>query len=175
MQKKISDRLLEEIHVRDLLPHRPPMILIDDLLRVTDVSLTAAAKVSAEGHFSVSNAPSIVSAPAYALECMAQAIAAWNGYRCLRAGRPVRIGLILGVRDFKSSTSCIRAGTELKIDADRLVETSDGIGVFDCTVESPNSRQSARLTVLSVDRLADIELRTHAGSSRLPDMSAETR
>lgn len=160
MQQKITDAPLAGIQLRDLLPHRPPMILIDELLRLTVDSVTALATVPGDGHFALPEAPSMVPASVYVVECMAQAVAAWDGYWRLSAGRPIGVGLILGVRDFNSSASYIGAGAELKIDADRLMQMDDGIAVFDCVAECTAARQKGRLTVLSVDRLADVEQRS---------------
>lgn len=147
----------QQMLVEDLLPHREPMVLIDRLLVATEKTLHAVARVPEQGLFEVPSRPGSVLAAAFGLEAMAQAIAAWDGYWCLIAGQPIRVGLILGVRDFRSSAATFAAGTQLQISAEIVIQTDDGVGVFDCVIDAGPVTQSARLTVLTVRDLEDIQ------------------
>ena len=99
------------------------MILIDRLCRADDHGLMAQTRVPADSLFDHPEREGWVSAPAYGLECMAQSIAAWDGFRRLQNGQAVRMGLILGARDFRSTQAEFAAGTHLQIVADIVMQS----------------------------------------------------
>ncbi|MDA1075916.1 MAG: 3-hydroxylacyl-ACP dehydratase [Proteobacteria bacterium] len=146
----------EQIPIEDLLPHRAPMLLLTGLLSASPTQLRASATVPESGLFELPLQPGCVSAAAFGLECMAQAIAAWDGYFCCVTQQPIRTGLILGARDFHSAHATFAAGTYLQISADLVMQTDEGIGVFDCTINAGAVMQTARLTVLTVSDLEEV-------------------
>jgi predicted hotdog family 3-hydroxylacyl-ACP dehydratase len=127
----------------ELLPHSGAMMLLDRIIEVGDEHLRAAACVRAQCPLS---RPGDTGLPAFAgLEFMAQAAAAWAGYRELAAGRSVRPGLLLGTRRFDSSQPWLSEGLALDIHIERMLEDESGIGAFDCRIEAPGLRQQARI------------------------------
>ncbi|GAB2179347.1 ApeP family dehydratase [Dongia sp. agr-C8] len=112
-----------------LLPHAPPMLLLDEVLGWNAERIVAGVTVRPDAMFLEDQG-----LPAHvAIEWMAQTCGAWVGVQALEAGRPVRIGFLLGTRDFKSCIARYQIGDRIAVTAG--VVLSDGqMAVFDCTV-----------------------------------------
>jgi predicted hotdog family 3-hydroxylacyl-ACP dehydratase len=116
--------------ITELLPHRPPMILLDAVSAYDEGSLVAAVTITASSLFLAGGSvPSHV-----ALEYMAQACGAHVGILALERGDPVRIGFMLGTRDFVSFVPGFAIGETLSVIA-TLVFNEGQMGAFDCRVD----------------------------------------
>ena len=97
------------VPIEQLLPQRPPMLLLSRLLSCTATDGTAEALL-APGHlFSL---PDDTIHPAAFVELMAQAYAAVHGYRDHLAGKAPRIGYLAGVTQ-ASVLGAARIGDQL--------------------------------------------------------------
>src|SRR4051812_987193 len=81
--------------VAALLPHRPPMLLLDEVCAVAQAGLTCRAVVRATSLFVREGQAHVV----LALEYMAQTVAAFVGLRALARGEPIRVGYLVGSRE----------------------------------------------------------------------------
>lgn len=77
----------------ELLPHRPPMLLVETLLARQGGRATVRA-VLPEAGIAIAAGRLL---PEYLIELIAQAAAASSGYDALSAGRPPRGGMLAGV------------------------------------------------------------------------------
>lgn len=130
--------------IEQILPHAPPMILIDEVLTCEGNSLDAAVTIHPDRpFFRATGMPAHV-----AIEYMAQACGAFVGIEAVRAGRHPQIGLLLGTRNFTAARRWFRIGERLRVRV-KLVYRTDGMGVFECLVEGPagETLASATLTV----------------------------
>ncbi len=128
-----------------LLPHAGPMVLLDEVLAVGNETVRAAATVRRDGLFAD---PRGFGVPAWVgMEYLAQAIAAWSGFHERARGCPVHPGFLVGARSFHSSVGTIPYGVVLTVDAERLMEDGEGIGVFDGRVTGAGVEQTVRLKV----------------------------
>ncbi len=128
----------------ELLPHAPPMVLLDTVLEWNDDGVTVGLTVRADDRFFQSGR----GIPAHlGIEWMAQACGVFSGLKARSEGRPISLGLLLGTRDFRAARSWWRDREEIRVTA-RLVYENDGTGVFDCRVFSTNGAElaAARLT-----------------------------
>lgn len=128
-----------------LLAHAGPMLLLDEVLAIGDETIRAVATVRRDGLFAgphESGIPSWVG-----MEYLAQAIAAWSGFHEQARGRAVQPGFLVGARTFHSSVGTIPYGAELTVEAERLMEDGEGIGVFDGRVTGASVEQTVRLKV----------------------------
>ena len=142
-----------DAHVADLVPHSGEIVLLDQVLEVTEASLRASTTVRADGLFNVNDHD----VPAFiGVEYMAQSIAAWAGWHGQRAGGAIKPGLLLGVREFSSNQANFVVGDTVQISVDRVLEMENGLAVFDGLIEGDNINITARLSVLTVDSLAEI-------------------
>ncbi|HKY91719.1 MAG TPA: hypothetical protein VJM11_11800 [Nevskiaceae bacterium] len=76
------------------------------------------------------------------IEWMAQAACAFAGIEQLRAGRPTRIGLLLGTRRYEASVPYFTLGQRLTVTTRLILRDADDLGVFDCRIEE-NARELA--------------------------------
>ena len=113
------------------LPHEGAAVLLDEVWVVDAQSTRGIATVRADTPL----AQASDGWPAwFAIELMAQVVAASAGLREPRAdGRP-RLGLLLGVRAFECHCQRFDLGTRLIIQALESTRDDRGMGVFDCSI-----------------------------------------
>lgn len=116
--------------LEDLLPHRPPMILLDDVVDWDENSLTSILQIRAAIPFFKENEGV---AAHVAIEWMAQTCAAYAGMQDLLRGEKIRLGLLLGTRNFQALVPWFRIGENLMINV-VLSYRDDTVGVFDCSI-----------------------------------------
>ncbi len=127
-----------------LLPHARPMILLDEAVGWDETRLVATVTVRSGSPFFETGKGM---AAHVAIEWMAQACGAFVGAEALERGGPVRLGLLLGTRDFKAAVSWFSEGQRLTVSA-ALVYRDGEMGVFDCVVAADGAeRAKAQLTV----------------------------
>jgi len=116
--------------IEALLAHRPPMLLIDNVVGYDDASLLASVTITeASLLLGPHGVPGHV-----AIEYMAQACGAFAGAIALDGGMPVKIGFLLGTRMCRVSTLWFLIGDRLLISAS-LVFRDEQMAVFDCKIE----------------------------------------
>lgn len=114
--------------VEQVLPHAPPMVLLDELIDYGNEALTAAVTIRNDSLFLQSEGvPSYV-----AIEYMAQAVAAYGGVEALNEHRPVRIGYLLGTRNFASKVPFFRVGDRLIVRVSVIYV--DALSSFACQI-----------------------------------------
>jgi len=118
--------------VEQLLPHSAPMIFIDHLTKVDSESAESVTRFSADHIIAIEQG-----VPAYAgLEVMAQTIAAWAGYHDLKAGREVKVGFLLGSRNYKVSRPFFNIGESLTARIRLQFQADNGLSSFQCVIEA---------------------------------------
>jgi len=97
--------------LEQLLPHRPPMILIDQLVAVSGQGGTCEVTVTSHSMFlEASGVPAFVG-----IEYMAQSVAAYGGYQSYLANEPIAVGLLLGTRRLELYCQFFELGQTLRI------------------------------------------------------------
>ena len=127
-----------------LLPHAPPMVLLDTVLPTGPNAVSARLTVRAEDRFARAGH----GVPAHvALEWMAQVCGVFAGRLAMAEGRPIRLGLLLGTRRFRAARPWFAVGEHLTVKAELVLQEA-GMGVFDCTVHDADGawRAAAQLT-----------------------------
>ncbi len=114
----------------ELLPHRPPMVLLDAILGYDENSLQAAVTVSDASLFLEPDGVPVH----IGLEYMAQACGAYAGARARDRGEPVRIGFVLGTRQYRAHVPCFRRGERLAVSVSLLYQ-DEQMGAFDCRID----------------------------------------
>ena len=116
--------------IEALLPHARPMILIDRVVDFDPNFIEAELTVRPDMPFFE---PGKGVAAHIGLEWMAQACAAYVGLEALLANQTVRIGFLLGTRNFAAKVRWFAAGETPRVRAD-LVFRDGETGVFDCAI-----------------------------------------
>ena len=113
----------------EIIPHQGDSVLIDRVREIDAKRLLATMVVRSGTAFSDSSG----CLPAWiGPEIIAQAISAKSSLKCLRdKGRPASIGLLLGVRDFRSSVAVFHPGESLEIEVIESLDDGEGRAVFD--------------------------------------------
>ena len=93
----------------EILPHRPPMLLLDAMTAIEVQSVTCSATVRAGAPFVAGGRASSL----LAVEYFAQAVAAMFAYKARGGDAGPFRGLLLGVRDLELEVSHLRVGDEL--------------------------------------------------------------
>ena len=118
----------------DLLPHRPPMVLIDEVESFDFENKRLVARVTItekQLFYTAGGVPNWV-----AIEYMAQAAAALVGYhdKHLAPDLPVRPGLMLGTRKLDLKLARFAAGKTYRIVAENVFNDADAAS-FACSIE----------------------------------------
>ena len=114
----------------ELVPHRPPMLLLDAVEGYDAASLAARLTIGPETEFLQAEG-----VPAHiGLEYMAQACAAFAGAVARGSGAPPRLGFLLGARRFVMHRPWFRPGETLRVSV-TLVYRDEAMGSFGGRIE----------------------------------------
>ncbi len=116
--------------IEALLPHAHPMILLERVTGWDEMAIETTLVVRARTPFFE---PGRGIAAHIAIEWMAQSCGAFIGLEALAQARPVRVGFLLGTRNFAAERTWFRENEAVSIRAE-LVFRDGETGVFDCTV-----------------------------------------
>lgn len=123
----------------ELLPHAPPMVLLDRVLEWGEESISAALTIGPATPFLDPDR----GVPAHVgLEWMAQTCGLFAGIESKAKGEPVRLGFLLGSRRYKACRSFFPEGESLTVTA-QLVLREGGMAVFDCRILAANGSEQA--------------------------------
>ena len=116
--------------IADLLPHAPPMILLDQVLGVDAQAVAAVVTIRSDHPFIAAEGVPVQ----VGIELMAQVCGAYAGANALAAGDPVKLGFLLGTRRYQAYDDWLRLGDRLEVRAS-LTFRDEEMGVFDCRIE----------------------------------------
>jgi predicted hotdog family 3-hydroxylacyl-ACP dehydratase len=143
---------LPPYRIEELLPHARPMILLDEVTGMGEGGLSAELTVRPDTPFFESGR----GVPAYvAIEWMAQACGAFVGVTALEAGQPVRLGLLLGTRNFRATVPWFLEGERLIVLAAPVFMNAE-MGAFDCRVSRAASDVELATASLTLYRPDDV-------------------
>ena len=134
------------IPLDELLPHRPPMVLIDAVESFDAEARRLVARVTIGENqlfFDGKGVPNWV-----AIEYMAQTAAALVGYydRHVAPGQPARPGLLLGTRKLDLKLERFEAGRKYRISAENAFSDSDAAS-FVCSIEDDSGATVATANI----------------------------
>lgn len=115
--------------IAELLPHRPPMLLLDELVEHAPGRARCRVRLRPDSPFMEDGRVRAV----VAIEYMGQAAAACAGLAARQGGRPPAPALLLGTRQLTLAVGHFAAGDELVVEAERRAE-DDRISSFRCAV-----------------------------------------
>ncbi len=131
----------------EILPHNPPMILLDRVEEASDEEATCSLTLAPGSPFvEQGSVPAVV-----ATEYMAQSVAAYAGVKAHRKGDPVRAGYVIGAQTIDLAVDSFWVAQTLVIHA-RRIWGDDSLGKFECSVTCDGDRVAeAVLTVFQGD------------------------
>ena len=110
--------------IEELVPHARPALLLDRVVEWRGDVLVTATRIREDNPYCVAGRVGAW----VGVELIAQSIAALAGLEARRAGRPVRIGFLLGTRRYRSSVGWFALGDALTIEVSREFQSDDGLG-----------------------------------------------
>ncbi|MFK3704274.1 putative hotdog family 3-hydroxylacyl-ACP dehydratase [Raoultella sp. BIGb0138] len=120
----------------DYLPHDAPMLLLEEVLDVTDETAICQVKVAAGGVLAPFLDANGDLPGWFALELMAQTIGVWSGWHRRRRGQSsIALGMVLGARELVCAAGVLPAGKTLTIAVSLLMQ-DERFGSFECTLRS---------------------------------------
>jgi predicted hotdog family 3-hydroxylacyl-ACP dehydratase len=121
--------------IEKLLPHNAPMILIDKMIDVDELTVQCEVTITEQSLFFDEDDQGV--AGWVGLEYMAQTIGAWSGFHNLQKGCASPIGFLLGSRRYQSDSPLFVKGMTLHIFGEQLLE-DNGMAVFRCEIKENN-------------------------------------
>ena len=142
--------------IEHLLPHRPPMILLDRMVEAMEKGSTCEVTIGPQTLFLES-----AGVPAFVgLEYMAQAVAAYGGYQSYLAGEPIAVGLLLGTPQLKTYCQFFDRGQTLKIQVTHVWGHHE-LMQFHCTIQEAMTGKLLQEADLNVFKPNDLQLYLH--------------
>lgn len=114
------------VPISELLPHAPPMVLLDRVLEAGGEHLIAGLTIRADSEFCREGRVGAW----VGIEYMAQAVAAWSGWQARLRGEPVRVGFLLGTRRFEALIPEYAMGDCLEVYVEREFQADNGLARF---------------------------------------------
>lgn len=138
--------------IKELVPHSGPMLLLDKVVAFDAEALCAEVAIMPSSTFCDGQAVGAW----IGIEYMAQAIAAHAGYAARLRGEAVRLGLLLGSRQYHCTHAAFAVHSVLHVRVRRELLGENGLGAFACTIEDAGTGEvlaSATLTVYQPDNV----------------------
>lgn len=126
--------------IEDVIKHRKPMRLIDELVSFDEISACVLVNINEDSEFYQTEQQGVASY--IGIEYMAQCIAAQAGANELAAGGSIKLGFLLGTRKYKANVAYFAQGDTLHISATRIMEDGAGLSVFDCTIVTTDQTET---------------------------------
>lgn len=117
--------------IAQLVPHDGPMVLLDRVLAGGEDTLCAEVAIGPDTVFcDGAGVGSWVG-----IEYMAQAIAAYNGYKGYLRGELPKVGFLLGARRYHASVPLFALGSVLHVRVQHAMQGENGLAAFECRID----------------------------------------
>lgn len=133
---------ITRVPVSEVLPHEPPMVLLDRIVAFEPSTLVAEVDIREDSPFcGDGGVPGWVG-----IEYMAQAVAAHAGCEARQRGEPPSIGYLLGTRAYRCNTPTFAIGETVRITVESLFVEMQ-LGAYACSIEMQGPVASATINV----------------------------
>ena len=139
-------------HAEYYIPHRKPMLLIDELVTVTEKGCISKVTITDQLPFmQAEGLPSWVG-----IEIMAQTIAMYGGIEQRLAGNEPKLGFLLGAKKFDMAQEFFTVGELLTVEIHLNFLNRQKIGMFDCKITTEKGVSTASLLVAQPDDTSSV-------------------
>ena len=146
----MSNLDFKQLPFEELIPHSPPMVLVDNIVDYGTDWLEARITIKPDSYFFDSEHQGVGSW--VAIEYMAQAIAALAGIRAKSQGQEVKLGFLLGSRKYHIHQPFLAVNQEYRIKVQQLYMDDSGLASFDCSIYQQDTIfAQAKLNVFETD------------------------
>ena len=153
-----------------LLPHRPPMLLLSQVIHVSDESAMAMTSINARSLFFVSDKgiPSWVG-----LEFMGQTAALIAGYQQQQGQLPPHTGFLLGSRAYKSTQAWFPPEQHYVVHCQQDALLGEQLASFRCVIHECEDEPPQDTTELTGTAVASALLTVYRQAQSASDAAAE--
>lgn len=142
------------LSIAELVPHKPPMLLLDRWLDVGEDWMETETVIREDAIFLNQNHE----VPAWlGIEYMAQTIAAYGGWLARSKGEAVKIGFLVGTRQFRCTQEGFKVGTQLRIRVERIFQELAGLSAFACKIFIEGEPESVAQATLNTYLPSSVE------------------
>jgi predicted hotdog family 3-hydroxylacyl-ACP dehydratase len=136
--------------MRELLPHRPPMLLLDRAVGMDGEWFAARVGIRPGiPFFADGEVPAWVG-----LEYMAQTVGAYSGALGIARGGTPKPGMLLGTRAYAAAVPAFRDGLELEVRVRIDIFQDGGVSSIDCRIRAEGGELAqAQITVIEAPDL----------------------
>jgi predicted hotdog family 3-hydroxylacyl-ACP dehydratase len=140
--------------LEQLVPHARPALLLDRLVEAHGDVVVTETRIREDNPYCADGRVGAW----IGVELIAQSIAVLAGLDAVRAGRPVKVGFLLGTRRYRSSVPWFALGDRLRIEVSREFQTDDGLGAARGRILASDARVLGEglLTVFQPERPEDV-------------------
>ena len=144
---KLAERFDAEI--LDLIPHRPPMLLINRIRSLSATASSAIVIIDQRASFfqAERGIPSWIG-----LEYMGQTAAMIAGFQIRQGLIEPHLGFLIGSRQYTAYLDFFKPETQLLISCSEAAMVGDNLATFNCTIEDAASNKLLAEANLSVVR-----------------------
>jgi len=143
MTQRFDPRILE------LIPHRPPMLLINELLEVRQNYSSASVIIDGETPFFDADK----GVPAWiGLEYMGQTAALIAGYQVQQGLSEPHLGFLMGSRKYDAKVSHFVPQSQLTVVCEEGAVVGNSLATFNCTISDSKTTEIMATAMLSVFR-----------------------
>lgn len=147
MGDHVRPELFKEIY--ELLPHRPPMLFINELISLGPEHAETKVLINNQAAFFEPDK----GVPAWiGLEYMGQTAALIAGYQLKMGLVEPHLGFLLGTRSFKTNCSYFADDQTLEVSCQEKAVMGESLATFACTIANDENKDLLASAVLSVFR-----------------------
>ena len=134
--------------IKQLIPHREPMLLINALLDVTQQSSESRVVIDAETPFATKQG-----VPAWiGLEYMGQTAALIAGHQQREGLCQPHLGFLMGSRRYQTNVDFFHLGQTLCVRCEQAALVGESLATFSCTISDETTGEQLATALLSVYR-----------------------
>lgn len=133
----------------ELIPHREPMLLINNVIHVNDSSSQASVLIDQETPFFQQEK----GVPAWiGLEYMGQTSALIAGHQLKQGNIEPHLGFLMGSRQYQTQVAYFKPEQTLIVRCDEAAMVGDSLATFNCNISDQATGQELASAMLSVFR-----------------------
>ena len=135
--------------ILELIPHRPPMLLINRIASLAKTRSSAIVNIDHESPFYEAG----LGVPSWiGLEYMGQTAALIAGFQLREGICQPHLGFIMASRAYKASLDYFTQGAQLLVSCEEVAVVGDTLATFKCSIVDNNTQQQLAEANLSVFR-----------------------
>lgn len=138
-----------DAQILQLIPHRPPMLLLSRLLDVTHNAAQAGINIDTSSSFFIDG----MGVPSWiGVEYMGQTAALIAGYQLQQGNVDPHVGLLLGTRKYQAHTPWFVDGCSLIVSCTEAAVVGQSLATFQCEIHDQKTHALYATAKLSVYR-----------------------